>query len=215
MKKSRTQPETDIGSSTDTDMTPIANAENVTMDTQEAALTTTDPIPADTNTKTAKASGRGKSKKSEQPVEPEIRVVKVSQCPSLSARSTLTYHVGCDGDRIMLRVYHNTGEGYFNPEWVSYAGIKALLTSTDSITAASLRELFQGRSVNTAGFVLAMLKDLGLIETSKTNLRHYTYADENQFEEDVAKLIASDVSIAVPETFRKTVQTSAKTKAKA
>lgn len=199
MKKTKAQPETDIGNDTDMDTNPIANAENVS---------TTDPAAVDTNTKTAKASGRTKSKKSEQPVEPDIRILTVSQCPSLSGRSTLTYHVGCEGQHVMLRVYHNTGEGYFNPEWIGYERIKALLTSKDSISASSLRELFEGKSVNTAGFVLAMLKDLGLIETSPTNLRHYRYAEGSPFEEDVAKLIASDVSIAVPETPRKTARTT-------
>ncbi len=30
--------------------------------------------------------------------EPTIRILKIANCPSLSGRSTLTYHIGCKVD---------------------------------------------------------------------------------------------------------------------
>lgn len=214
MRKTKDDKVTSVNPDTKLDTTTegaaIHHTETVDMEATDVAQA---PLP---DTTTATASGRAKSKKKpdsesvQAVIEPDVRILKVSKCPSLSNRSTLTYHVGCSGNRILLRVFHNTGEGCFNPEWVAYHSVKDVLTSNTSITAAALRSIFEGKSVNTAGFVLAMLKDLGLIETSKANLRCYSYTDAKPFEQEVAELIASDVSIAVPELPRKKGQTSAK-----
>ena len=91
------------------------------------------------------------------------------KCPSLSGRSTLTYEVK-DGE---LTITGNSGRGLFKPTPVSMRAIDDLLTAREWITAVSLHELFKGTSVNTAGFVLAALKDLGVVEPLPENSRRF------------------------------------------
>jgi hypothetical protein len=91
------------------------------------------------------------------------------KCPSLSGRSTLTYEVK-DG---LLTITGNSGRGLFKPTPVSMKAVDDLLTTCEWITAATLHELFKGTSVNTAGFVLAALKDLGAVEPLPENSRRF------------------------------------------
>jgi len=125
--------------------------------------TSPEAIEAATATAPSKPAKARKTRPEPQPEAPAVRILKVSTCPSLSGRSELTYHMGCIGEAIQLRVYQNSGKGYFNQEWISFINIMEVLDSQDQITAASLRSVFVGKSVNTAGFFLAVLKDLGLI----------------------------------------------------
>lgn len=173
--------------------------------TNTEASTETIADHAETEVTTAKTPDRAKPEKRTKPgrpaqvAVPKVRILKVSTCPSLSGRSELTYHVGCIGEAVQLRVYQNSGKGYFNQEWISYSQIMDALTSQEQVTAASLRSIFVGKSVNTAGFFLAVLKDLGLIEISKENRRSYSHKESAAFETETARLIASGVSIEVAE----------------
>lgn len=164
-------------------------------------ITDTSPeaIEAATATAPSKPAKGRKTRPEPQPEAPAVRILKVSTCPSLSGRSELTYHMGCIGEVIQLRVYQNSGKGYFNQEWIWFSHIGEVLDRQDPITAASLRSIFVGKSVNTAGFFLAVLKDLGLIELSKENRRSYTPRSGKAFETEAAQLMASGISIEVAE----------------
>ena len=52
--------------------------------------------------------------------EPEVRIVKIAETASLSARSQLVYHIGvpANGD-IQMRIFRNSARGYFCKDWVS------------------------------------------------------------------------------------------------
>lgn len=91
------------------------------------------------------------------------------KCLSLSGRSTLTYEVK-DGQ---LSIVANSGSGMFKPTPVSMKEVDDLLSAHESITAATLHKFFKGTSVNTAGFVLAALKDLGVVEPMTGNSRRF------------------------------------------
>lgn len=195
----------DVGT---TPKTPTTRTEDSmktsTTSTEKAAdaITNIDDNAAAATTATRNSARPGSAKKSDPPVSapsPQVRILKVDHCPSLSGRSELTFHVGCIGEAIQLRVYQNSGKGYFNQEWIPLSRIKEVLTSREQLTAASLRPIFIGKSVNTAGFVLAVLKHLGLIEISKENRRSYSHAESVAFDTETAQLIASGVSIDVPE----------------
>ena len=59
---------------------------------------------------------------------PTIRVLKIASCPSLSGRSSLTYHLGISPDSdIKLRVFANSGGGFFSREWISLKAIQQIL----------------------------------------------------------------------------------------
>lgn len=195
----------DVSTTTKTPTTRTEDSmKTSTTNTEKAAdaITNIHDNAASATTATRNSARTGSAKKSAPPVSapsPQVRILKVDHCPSLSGRSELTFHVGCIGEAIQLRVYQNSGKGYFNQEWIPLSRIKEVLTSREQLTAASLRPIFIGKSVNTAGFVLTVLKHLGLIEISKENRRSYSHTESVAFDTETAQLIASGVSIDVPE----------------
>jgi hypothetical protein len=126
----------------------------------------------------------------------EIRVLKVSTCPSLSGRSTLTYQIACSAEAgVMLRVSSNSGGGYFSKEWVPFAAVDALLIESEPLTFSTLQPLFEGRSVNTGGFLMAVLKSLGVIKVQDDNPRCHERGAIEVFTAEVDALMASAVSL--------------------
>ena len=99
--------------------------------------------------------------KSEDPLDDSITVVKTSTCETLTRKSKLTYQIGTlpDGE-VYVRIHKNTGNGFFSNEWVSLADIQKVLSQVPvgkPVTAIMLNDLFTGKSVNTPGFLLAVL----------------------------------------------------------
>ena len=120
-----------------------------------------------------------------------MRILKIDTCLTLSSKSTLTYHIGHDSDKIHFRVHANTGGGYFSQEWVALKDIQAVLTGTFS--SIPLHPLFRGKSVNTPAFLLAVLTHEKLLLPVKP--RSYKWADLKVFMARVEKLIASDINL--------------------
>lgn len=124
--------------------------------------------------------------------DPEIPILQSDQCLSLSGRSTLTFELGTDhAKRLHLRVTHNTGKGHHNPAWVAYDQIEPLLMQAPTLSASALATLFQGTSVNTAGFVMAVLKHLGAIEAIPEQRHAYQHTDTTDWKVRMQALIES------------------------
>jgi len=123
----------------------------------------------------------------------EIRVVKAASCPSLSERSTLSYEIGCKADKtIYIRLTENTGSGMFSKEWVTLAQIALLLSAGDKpISSRTIQPLYQG-SVNSAGFLQAVLKDVGLIKSIGENGRGYVRTDPQKFTSEIHDLLENE-----------------------
>ena len=113
----------------------------------------------------------------------EMKDLKTSECPSLSGSSILTYKIGCNDDKdVCLSIVGNTGKGIFNRDWISLEEIDSLLAAEKGpITSGSLKELFDGKSSNSAGFVLAVILSLGLLKISSNNERHYERIDQKEY----------------------------------
>lgn len=125
-----------------------------------------------------------------------VRILKVAGCPTLSGKSTLTYHVGSQGTSdILFRVYANSGGGFFSNEWVAASDIQRALSKSALITAFSLQPVFKGKSANTAGFLLAVLKEEGLIGRSPDNPRCYAATESPDFVAEVQALMTADVDL--------------------
>jgi hypothetical protein len=61
------------------------------------------------------------------------------------------------------------------------AQLDPLLTSEEKpITAGLLHSLFKGKSINTAGFIIAKLITEGLLKISNESLRSYELTDPNE-----------------------------------
>ena len=94
-------------------------------------------------------------------LDDSMRVLSTGTCETLSGSSKLTYHIGImpDGE-IYLRVYGNTGGGFFSQDWISLRDILTALKKRPEgkpITSILLNPLFKGRSAITPGFMMAVL----------------------------------------------------------
>lgn len=125
----------------------------------------------------------------------ELRILKIDTCPTLSNKSTLTYHLGCDEkDELFIRVHANTGGGFFSQEWIAFQDIQSVLKKhpvEQPFTSILLYPLFRGKSVNTPAFLLAVLKQEGLARPVKDRQRLHHVQDSKAFLDRANKLIAS------------------------
>ena len=124
--------------------------------------------------------------------EQEMRILKTGECPSLSGKSVLEYMIGCNIDNnVYIALTGNTGKGIFNKDWFALEETYALLASQKKpITSSSLLGLFEGRSSNTAGFLLAALLREGLLKLSPGN-SHYNLVSQAEYHKIVQALIGS------------------------
>lgn len=114
-----------------------------------------------------------------------IETIHTGECFSLSGQSSLTYAIGRNPEdkSLHLRIVANSGGGMFCDEWASGADIDALVQSNLVLISRSMCELHVGRSINTGGFVLAILKHLGLVRVNAENSRHHEIVPGTTFEE--------------------------------
>ena len=126
-------------------------------------------------------------------IETEVQEVELSpiqeiytgECPSLSGQSTLTYAIGRhpEDQSLHLRIVTNSGGGMFCDEWASGSDIDALVQSHTVLISRSMCELHSGRSINTGGFVLSVVKHLGLVRVNTENSRHHEMVPGTTFEQ--------------------------------
>ncbi|MEI2659421.1 MAG: hypothetical protein V9G11_05190 [Bifidobacterium adolescentis] len=66
--------------------------------------------------------------------------------------------------------------------WASAKDIDAIVKGATELTAKSFHALHPGKSINTGGFVMAVLKDLGLIRANEENTRLHEHVPATTFE---------------------------------
>ena len=127
----------------------------------------------------------------ETPEIDPIEVIHEADCPSLSGRSTLTYAVGRhkDDGTLHLAITRNSGGGMFCKDWAEGYEIEVIVFDGTELTSKSFQALHPGRSINTAGFVLSALKDLGLIRVHEANTRLHEHVPTTTFEKVVMERI--------------------------
>jgi hypothetical protein len=136
-----------------------------------------------------------------------IRILKKANCSTLSGKSKLTYHIGCNAEsEIHLRIHANDGGGYFSQEWVAWKGIQKALEKATPITSIVLYSLFRGKSVNTPAFLLAVLKHEGLLRPLKGKKRSHEMIDPKVFIAKVKKLMVSSAAPKAADTTKKSVR---------
>lgn len=127
-----------------------------------------------------------------EPVD-TVRVIKTADCPSLSERSTLSYKIGSNPD-IQFRVCGNTGGGFFNDEWVPLSAIQKVINKMPkgvAVTSSTFSSIFAGKSNNTSGFLLAVMKHVGLAKPLADSVRGYEFLDTTEFIAEMDALIAA------------------------
>jgi hypothetical protein len=131
----------------------------------------------------------------EKPDDDTMRVLATGTCNTLTGSSRLTYHIGRmpDGE-IYLRVHSNSGGGFFSQKWIPLQDIMQALRKRPAgktITSILLNPLFRGKSVNTLGFLLAVLLHEKLVRSLQGKSRRHELADPYVFTSKVDKLMSS------------------------
>ena len=115
-----------------------------------------------------------------------IKVIYEGECPSISGRSTLCFVVGrhTEDGTLHLRITANRGgAGMYCKDWASARAIQDVVLGEGELTAKSFHVLHPGKSINTGGFVLAALKDLGFIRPNAENTRLHEHIPTTTFEQ--------------------------------
>lgn len=95
----------------------------------------------------------------------QVKPLRSATCPTLSGKSTLSYDVGQDQSKALhYRVTENDGGGFFSSEWLLWKDIEVAIYADEPVTSICLRSLFKGKSVNTSGFLMAVLVAERLLE---------------------------------------------------
>ncbi|WP_051692819.1 hypothetical protein [Marinobacterium lacunae] len=127
---------------------------------------------------------------------PSPRVLKIASCPTLTGTSELSYYIGRDEeDEISFLIANNSGGGYFNKEWIAYKSVKQALLG-QRISSIPLRQLFKGKSLNTSGFLLAVLVAEGLVTRVPGKKTQYQLCTEEPFLDAINALVAKGVDLS-------------------
>ncbi len=119
-----------------------------------------------------------------------MRVLKKGSCPSLSGKSTLTYHIGHKDEDVFFRLVENSHPDLFSDEWLSLQQVDFKLASeVYSFTSSSLYALFMGRSINSGGFLLAVLIKEGLVCNIAGKKLRYGRSDSTAFMQKVMEAL--------------------------
>ncbi len=100
-----------------------------------------------------------------------IRILLHESCAKLSKRGAgeLEYEIGIDDtiDEAYLRIAGNESSGAYSTKWVALAKIQSILEKVpeESFRAIVLRELYLKQSTNNHGYLAAILKAEGVLET--------------------------------------------------
>lgn len=133
--------------------------------------------------------------KSKDPLEGIVKVLHSATCLSLSGKSNITYQIGVHPEgAIYLRIYANTGGGFFSPEWVPLDEVQKFIADASKdkpLSSWSLHPLFRGKSVNTPAFFMAALVNEKWLRILKGKKRGLEILDEAPFMAKLDKLAGS------------------------
>jgi hypothetical protein len=144
-----------------------------------------------------------------------LRILKIARCPTVSGKSTLTYHLGCTPESVIkIRLYGNTGNGFLNQDWIAWTAIQEKLELHSPFTSQVLHALFSGKSLNSPGFLMAALKAEGVVKASTVKGRCYELTKDAGFLAEIERLMASGVDLDADEEAKLEAKAAAKSKPK-
>lgn len=147
----------------------------------------------------------------EEVIDP-IKVIHAGECQSVSGRSTLDFEIGrhTEEGTLHLRIAGNSGRGMWCKDWASASAIQDIVLGEGELTAKSFRGLHPGKSINTGGFVLAALRELGLIRANEENSRVHEHVPGTTFEKVVSTYMAHAKAVKPEAGGRKTFRVKSK-----
>ena len=156
-----------------------------------------------------------------EPADLPVVLQRSGSCSSLSNRSTIAYQIGVlrgatttisilQLGEIYFRITANSGKGMFSNDWVSLSAVSEAiddLPSGQGLTSPSLHAIYFGKSLNTSGFLLAALKEEGLVVTLAGKRPSYQKTDFRSFvtalSEEVGQEVLPDHSIPIGKSRKK------------
>jgi hypothetical protein len=129
--------------------------------------------------------------------QPLCKILKIGQCKTLTNKGDLSYQIGCnDQSEILMRITSNSGGGWFSADWVSLPSImSAIQKAPRPLTSYALQSLFKGKSVNTAAFLFAVLKQEVLVTIDPDHPRCYKELAPDPFMTDMKVLVDLGTSL--------------------
>ena len=125
----------------------------------------------------------------EEGMDSSIRTMGEISCPSLSGQSMLVFQLGVKNESdLFVRLVSNTGGGLFSNDWISCELLEKFVVGKTELTSGSFKAFFPNKSVNTGGFVMAVLKYLGLIQVSELNSRWHEHVAGVNFEQVIGSM---------------------------
>ena len=116
---------------------------------------------------------------------PAFTTLKQATCPTLSGSGTIGYEIAVDNNGItLLGLISNSGTGYFSKARQPVTDTLEALEQFQSkhpLTSLALKDLYPGSSINSWGFLMAVLVAEGLVERQEGNLRHFRLCDSAPF----------------------------------
>ena len=134
-------------------------------------------------------------------MEEEVRVVRPAVCDSLSGKSKLNYEFGVLAEKgVQFRIVSNSGGGMFWKDWISMDEVITVLASpevSEAISATAFKIIFAGRSINTQSFLMAALKNEGVIRPHSTRPKGYEVAEVENFRARIQALMDVPLELTV------------------
>lgn len=130
------------------------------------------------------------------PTPPALQPIKTATCPSLTGTSKISYKIATDSSRnIHFQIIKNSQSGHFSEEWIAYSDAKADFP-IGPFSSVPLRSLYQNKSLNTPGFLLAALLNEGVVEKEPGKRLLFRTCPDDAFLAEMQKLIdaGSDLS---------------------
>jgi hypothetical protein len=143
------------------------------------------------------------------PDQAEIAIVATLKTKTVTGKSDLTFHLGKDdADTPYIRIWQNTGNGFFSNEWLPLASIIEILEQQggNSFTSFVFDPLFKGKSVNTPAFLVAALLNEKVVAFDQGKKRKYVFVSAE-------KLLAKIDKASPRKTVKKAVKKTATKKA--
>jgi hypothetical protein len=117
------------------------------------------------------------------PEKSEIEIVATQKTKTISGKTTLTYHLGKDEEsNPWVRAWSSSGSGFFSNEYLLISRIIEILEQQKgaSFTSFVFQPLFKGKSVNTPGFLVAILLAEKIIALEPGKQRKYVYVSADK-----------------------------------
>lgn len=127
---------------------------------------------------------------------PTLIPIKTSTCPSLTDTSKISYKIASDtSSAIHLQILKNSNTGKFSEEWIAYSDAKAALP-IGSFSSAPLRNLYRNKSLNTPGFLLAVMLHEGVVEREPGKRMLFRFKSDEAFLADIQELVAAKIDVS-------------------